>query len=89
MVVYRGFDDGYIVITEDMMSNEERFILGTLKHLGRVVVQRTKEKGGFTFEFRCNVSGFSAPRYGDNTLKVLQATHDAIYGFLWDECGVV
>lgn len=88
MSVYRGFDDGYIVITEDMMSTEERFVLGSFDHLGPVTVQRTKEKGGFTFEFRCMIGAHPPSRYGDNTLKVLQMTRDRMYNLLRYECGV-
>jgi len=85
--VYRGFDDGYIVVTEDMMTPHEKLALSSIRHLGTVVVQRTTEKGTFTFDYRCMIDGKSPARYGDSSLDVLQMTRDVLYNRLLSECG--
>jgi len=87
VAVYRGFDDGYIDVTEDMMTPYEKLALSAIRHLGTVVVQRTIEKGTFTFDYRCMIDGKAPARYGDSTLVVLQMTRDVIYNRLLGDCG--
>jgi len=78
--------DGYTEVTEEMMSAEERFVLCSIKHLGKVTVQRTKEKGIFSYDYRCKIGDYMNHRYSDCALLVMQSARDAIYSLLIDDC---
>lgn len=89
MVVYnKGFSD-YVVITKSMMTSEEKFVLGSLTHLGKVVVQHYTKEGIIPFNFRCMVGGNKRKYYGERTVTAMQIARDAIYNQLLNECGIV
>lgn len=76
-------------ITEDMLSDEERFIMGSITHLGPVTITRCKHKGTFIHDYQCKLGDMKTPRYGPTVCNVLHQMRDAAYGLLWFECEVV
>ncbi len=83
----KGYSD-YVVVTKDMMTSEEKLVLGSLTHLGKVVVQHSTEGGMITFDFLCMVGEHKTRYYGERTVTVMQKARDSIYSQLSNECGI-
>ncbi len=77
-------DSSYIV-TYDMLDAEERLILGSISHLGEVIVMCTPDDSMYIFSYKC-VVGDSPASYEDTVRKVLQKEHDYLYNLLFQLC---
>ena len=77
-------DSSYIV-TYDMLNAEERLVLGSLSHLGEVIIMCTPDDSMYIFSYKCVVDG-SPASYEETVLKTLQKHHDYLYNLLLQMC---